>query len=134
LVLGASFTIVGILMMLGVITAIIGLPVTGFGLLFLVPGAFLFRASQKKAQTTLKVLREGQTANGQIDSVGLNRLVRVNQRHPWIIKYSFQIMGQDYKGQVSTLNQPGSHLKEGSPAYVLYLPDSPKRNALYPHP
>ena len=134
LLLGGIFTIIGIPLTLALVTAFVGLPFTGLGLTFLAAGAFFFRRSYQKARTTVKVLREGQTANGQIDSVAMNYSVRVNNRHPWIIKYSFQVMGKNYEGQVSTLDQPNLYLKTGNPAYVLYLPETPEQNSLYPHP
>lgn len=134
LLLGSIFTILGAALTLGIITAFVGLPFLGIGLVFLAVGAFFFRRSYQKAQTTLKVLREGQAINGQIDNVRINNSVRVNNRNPWVIKYSFQVMGQEYQGQVSTLNDPSPVHKQGNPAHVLYLPEKPEVNSLYPHP
>jgi hypothetical protein len=134
LLLGGIFTILGALLTIGVITAFVGIPFLAFGLPFLAVGILVFSVRHKKAQTTVQVLREGQAASGQIDSVERNYSVRVNGRNPWIIKYSFQVMGQDYKGEVSTLNDPASIFRPGIPAHVLYLPDQPRLNALYPHP
>jgi hypothetical protein len=71
---------------------------------------------------------------GQISQVEQNFQVRVNMRNPWVIWYQFHLGGQSYEGHVSTFNTPGPSLQPGQPAYVLYLPQSPERNVLYPHP
>jgi len=35
---------------------------------------------------------------------------------------------------VTTLNTPSAALQPGQPARVLYLPQAPQYNSLYPHP
>jgi hypothetical protein len=134
LLIGVSFTLVGGGLTLGIITAFVGFPFLLLGLGFLAAGGIVFRQRLQKARTTLKVLREGQDVPGRITSVGRNYSVRVKGQHPWIIRYSFQVAGNNYEGKVSTLSQPHQALKEGKDAYVLYLPDAPEKNALYPHP
>jgi hypothetical protein len=63
----------------------VGIPFAGLGLAFLAAGVFFFQKSYKKAQTTVKVLREGLATSGQIKSMEMNYSVRVNNRHPWTI-------------------------------------------------
>ena len=60
--------------------------------------------------------------------------VRINHRHPWVVRYQFQVNGQSQEGQVATLNQLGPQLQAGKPTWVLYLPSEPEWNAIYPHP
>jgi hypothetical protein len=132
--LGGIFTIVGIPLTLGIITAFVGLPFTGMGILFLAAGGIIFNNSLQKARVTVNVLREGQAVIGKIENVEMNYNIRVNNRNPWIIQYSYQVNGTDYEGQISTLNQPGPLLQTNRSAYVLYLPDAPQNNSLYPHP
>ena len=59
-------------------------------------------------------------------------MVRVNRRHPWLIAYGFEVGGRQYEGRVATLNPPA--LRPGWPVRVLYLPEAPRHNALFPHP
>jgi len=132
--LGGIFTITGLPLIIGIITAFVGIPFTLMGLGFLAAGGFIFYKRFEKARTTVNVLREGQAVRGEILSVEMNYNVRVNGRHPWTIRYSFRALGKDYEGQVSTLNHPNPQLRPGNPAYVLYLPNQPENNALYPHP
>jgi len=134
LLIGGIFTLTGSGLTLGIITAFVGMPFLLLGLGFLAAGGIIFRQRFQKARTILNVLREGEAVPGQITSVGMNRSVRVNGQHPWIIRYSFQVAGNSYEGQVTTLSRPHPSLKAGRDAYVLYLPDRPENNALYPHP
>jgi hypothetical protein len=131
---GAIFTLVGGMLTLGIITALVGLPFMGLGLLFFGGGAAIMRWRYTEMQKRVGVLRRGQAARGQIVSVEENYAVRINHRHPWVITYQFQVGGRDYAGKVTTLNSPGPGLQPGKAAYVLYLPETPEQNALYPHP
>jgi hypothetical protein len=133
-ILGAVFTLVGGGLTLGIITAFVGLPFLVMGLVFLVSGLAIAQWRYRLARQTVEVLKIGDAVEGQIVSVEQNFNVRINQRHPWTIRYQFQALGQPYTGQVSTLNVPGPTLQPGQRAWVLYLPNTPERNALYPHP
>lgn len=132
--LGATFTLVGVALTLGIITAFVGIPFAVLGLVFLAVGAVLAVSRYKEAQKSVEVLRTGQAVEGQISQVEQNFQVRVNMRNPWVIWYQFHLGGQSYQGHVSTFNTPGPALQPGQPAYVLYLPQVPERNVLYPHP
>jgi hypothetical protein len=103
-----------------------------FNLGFIVIGAVLFIRGFQKALRTVKILRNGQAALGEISDVSLNYRVRINKRHPWVIQYSFKVLGSDYHGKLSTLSQPDADLEPGKAAYVLYQPDDPQQNTLYP--
>ncbi len=133
-ILGSVFTLVGAALTAGIITAFVGLPFLVLGLVFLLAGGVLGYLSYQKARRIVGVLRAGIAAEGKIVGVTENLNVRVNQRHPWTIRYQFQVTGREYEGQVSTLNAPGVDLQIGRRAWVLYLPQSPEDNALYPHP
>ena len=63
-----------------------------------------------------------------------NGTVRVNGRHPWVIGYQFAAGGQTCGGSASTFNDPRACFQPVRPVYVLYQPDAPQQNALYPHP
>jgi hypothetical protein len=51
-----------------------------------------------------------------------------------MIEYQFTVNGRNYHGQVSTLNSLGGIFQAGKSVSVLYLPESPENNAIYPHP
>ncbi len=132
--IGGIFALVGVPLTIGIVTAFVGLPFTLIGGAFLAFSVPMLRKRYLAAQTTLRVLREGTAARGRLDAVEQNYNVRVNGRHPWTITYHYNVGGRDYQGKVTTLNPPGPQLQPGYPACVLYLPEAPEHNALYPHP
>lgn len=132
--IGGIFFIVGGGLTLGIVTAFIGIPFTLLGLVLGAGGAALLRTRYGVMQKLVNVLRHGQPTRGEIVSAEANYNVEVNGRNPWSIGYQFEVNGRDYSGKVSTLNEPGPQLQPGRAAYVLYLPESPELNALYPHP
>jgi len=134
LILGAVFTVVGGALTLGVITAFVGLPFLLLGLVFLLVGGGLAASRYQAARRTVDVLRLGEAAAGKIARVEQNLNVRVNNQHPWNIWYQFQVQSQSFEGKVSTFNTPGPSLQPGQSATVLYAPQAPQHNSLYPHP
>lgn len=132
--LGSIFFCLGVPLTIGIITAGVGLPFVLLGGVFLAIGGVIIPSRYQKAQITLNVLRHGTVAYGQITHLSQNYNVRVNRQHPWNIHYQFEAEGKLWEGQVVTMNTPGPQLQIGQPAVVLYLPNTPEHNALYPHP
>lgn len=132
--LGVIFTFVGAGLTLGIITAFVGIPFLILGIVFLglAIGGLAWRYG--KAQKIVDVLRMGEATSGQVQEVQENYSVRVNGRHPWMIRYQFQVNGQDYEGNVSTLNPVGQDIQTGKTVCVLYLNEDPRWNSIYPHP
>ena len=131
---GAIFTLVGVPLALAVITAFVGIPFAGLGLLFLGGAAVVGVWRYREARQAVEVLRTGEAVEGRIVEVAENMAVRINGRNPWAIRYEFSVGGRPYEGRVSTLTAPGAALQPGQPACVLYLPQAPEQNGLYPHP
>ncbi len=132
--IGGIFFLVGGGLTLGIVTAFIGIPFALFGLAFGIGGLALLRTRYAEMQKLVNVLRYGQPTRGEIVSTEANYNIEVNGRNPWNITYQFQVNGRAYTGKVSTLNEPGPQLQPGRAACILYLPESPQVNALYPHP
>jgi hypothetical protein len=131
---GGIFSCVGAGLTAGIVTAFVGLPFVGLGLIFVGVGGALLYWRYQHARRVLAVLRHGTAASGHITGIQENYAVRVNGRHPWVITYQFHLDGREHLGRVSTLNPPGPYLQPGRAAHILYLPDAPDVNALYPHP
>ena len=133
-VLGIVFTSVGIGLTLGIITAFVGIPFLMIGIVFLgfAIGGLAWRYGQ--AQKIVNVLRFGEAISGQVVEVQENYSVQVNGRHPWAIGYRFRVDGKDYQGDVTTLNPVGQDFQAGKVVWILYLPEDPKWNSIYPHP
>jgi hypothetical protein len=132
--LGVIFSLVGVGLTIGIITAFVGLPLLLLGVTFLGASGGVFVWRYQETQKIVNVLREGEATRGQIVEVEENYSVNVNGRHPWIIRYQFQVNGQNQEGEVTTLNQPGQQLQVGKSVCILYLPIAPKWNSIYPHP
>ncbi len=137
-IVGGVFTLTGLVLTALLVTVVIGVPFLLFGaLIFIIGGGLLYVRYQEK-QKVVHVLKNGQAVRGEITGVEENLMVRVNHRHPWIIEYQFRANGQVYSGSASTFRDPTTSAPEqfrpGRPAYVLYDPEAPERNALYPHP
>jgi hypothetical protein len=132
--LGAIFGMVGFGLTVGIVTAFVGIPFLLLGLVFLILGGGMLIWRYQEAMKVVYVLRWGEVARGQVTDVREDLSVVINNRNPWVIDYSFRTNGQDVQGSISTLNRPAAYLQPGRLAYVLYMPDSPRYNALYPHP
>jgi hypothetical protein len=133
ILLGAIFGVVGLGLTIGIVTAFVGIPFVLLGMLFFGGGGAIIYWRYQEAQKTLRVLRTGQAVKGQIISVEQNTSVEINGRHPWRIAYRFDANGRTHEGHMTTLNTP-FQLQPGKPFCVLYLPNAPTYNTLYPHP
>jgi len=132
--LGVVFGMVGAGLTLGVVTAFVGIPFLALGFAWLMLGVSLMVWRYSRTLKVVEVLRDGVSARGEIVDVQENFSVRVNHRHPWVIRYRFHINGETYTGEVSTLNPAGRDFREGNAVCVLFLPAEPQWNCIYPHP
>ncbi len=132
--LGVTFALTGAGLTLGIVTAFVGVPFLLMGIAFsgLAAAGLFWRYEQ--ARKVVTVLRSGEATTGRIIDVQENYSVRINGRHPWVIRYQFQAQGQEVEGRVSTLNPVGQGLQAGGKVCILYLPTTPQWNSIYPHP
>ena len=79
-----------------------------------------------------QVLKNGQATLGEIEETTQNYAVTINNRHPWDIRYNFQVHGKEYQGKLTTLNTPGPIYQPGERIYVLYDEQTPTTSILYP--
>jgi hypothetical protein len=126
--IGAIFTLIGIPLIL----VVVGFAFVPLGLLFLGAGVPILIWRYNLAQQTLNVLRLGEPVMGSIVDIHENVAVEVNGRHPWTITYGFAVDGEEYEGQTTTLRPVGFTHQVAQPMYVLYLPDDPTQNTVYP--
>jgi hypothetical protein len=133
-ILGVVFFPMGAGLILGVVTAFVGVPFLFLGLGFLIATIWLAIRRYKYAQMIVDVLRVGDAARGQITDVGQDYSTAVNGRNPWVVRYQFLANGQKVDGKVTTFNPVGEQYKAGESISVLYLPTDPKLNTIYPHP
>jgi len=131
---GGIFTVLGGGLTLGVVTAFVGIPFFGLGMLMLAGGAAVLVWRYQEKSRVVEVLRTGEAVLGEVADVEENVTVQVNNEHLWTVNYRFRARGQTYTGQVTSLRKPGGELQPGKPVYVLYMLDDPRVNAIYPHP
>jgi hypothetical protein len=132
--LGLIFSCIGAGLTVTLITAFVGFPFLVSGVVALAGGAALLVWRYQIFSKRVLVLQIGEAVRGRVVSVEQNYAVRVNGRNPWKIAYRFSCPRGEFEGLVSTLNDPGPHLQPGREVYVLYLPETPEINAIYPHP
>jgi hypothetical protein len=78
----------------------------------------------------VEALRQyGMQATGTITSVEQNVSVRVNRRHPWIVRYDYSVGGMQYHGTDNTFDVPAG-LKAGAQIGIRYDSQDPRRSAL----
>ncbi len=83
-------------------------------------------ASLRKGEALRKY---GRQATGTITSVEQNVSVRVNRRHPWIVRYDYSVGAMQYHGTESTFDVPVG-LKPGAQIGIRYDGQDPRRSAL----
>jgi hypothetical protein len=132
--LGTIFTLVGVPLTLAMITAFVGIPFAALGLIFLAGATTLGAWRYHEAGQMVEVMRTGEAVEGHIVELTQNLNVRINGRNPWVIRYEFHAAGKHYEGKVSSLKTPGPALLQGQRVCVLYLPQAPARNVIYPRP
>jgi len=132
--LGGIFSLVGAGLIIGIITALVGIPFLLLGFAFLGISGVVLNWRYKEMQKIVNVLRVGEATSGKIVEIQENYSVRINGRYPWVIRYQFQVNGQNYEGKVSTLNPVGENFQAGKAVCILYLQTAPQWNSIYPHP
>jgi hypothetical protein len=132
--IGSIFSTVGFFLTIAIVTAFVGIPFLGIGLLFLGGGGYVLYWRYQEASKGMNILRNGEAVVGQITGAELNYSVQVNGRNPLRIGYQFRVAGQEYQNTVSTLNHLNQQFAPGQPVCVLYLPTAPAYNSIYPHP
>lgn len=132
--LGAIFSVLGFILTIAVITAFVGLPFLGMGLLFLGGGGYVLYWRHQEALKAVNILRNGEAVLGQITGAQVNYSVAVNGRNPLTIGYQFRANGKEYVSKVTTLNHLNLNFQPGRSVCVLYLPENPEYSSLYPHP
>jgi Protein of unknown function (DUF3592) len=73
--------------------------------------------------------KHGRPATGTIVSAEPNASVRVNRRHPWFVRYEYNVEGVSYQGTESTFDLPRK-LEPGAQIGIRYDGEDPRRNTL----
>ncbi|MEM6986553.1 MAG: DUF3592 domain-containing protein [Pseudomonadota bacterium] len=105
---------------------------SGFTLVFSLAGALLLRSNWRKASNRINALKDGIAAEGEILSVGFDESVKVNGKHPYLVRYRWDHEGRFREGQKSTWDEAAMDHYRGEPIWVVYTPDDTRRSAIWP--
>ncbi|MBN1150407.1 hypothetical protein JXA84_04195 [candidate division WOR-3 bacterium] len=133
-IVGGCFGLVGFILTILLITAVIGIPFLILGTVILVFGIFTLKNQYELAKEKVNVLRIGEATEGKIASYEENKNITVNKKHPKIIKYEFFLNYIKYTGEITTYKDLSHLYYEGKKVWILYMPENPEKNTLYPHP
>jgi len=132
--LGLVFGVVGAALTISLIAAFVGVPFLGLGIIFLGAGIAVLVWRYQTAQRIVELLEQGEATLGEVLGVQQNFQIRVNGRYPWTVAYRYEVNGEQYSGQVTTLSRPDLSQQPGGPIYVLHMKDDPAQNTIYPSP
>ncbi len=130
-ILGLVFTIVGAALTaalwpfpIGIVFLAVGGPIAtaGHGLVSLRLGAVRRRE---------RLLREGLESWGTIITLAQNVGVRINGRHPWVVRYRYEVDGQEHEGRESMMDLPDGY-HPGATVAVMYDPSQTVISTLKP--
>jgi hypothetical protein len=80
----------------------------------------------------LRALREGVVAEGEVVDVRSGGTHKGDGQHNWAIEYRFDGPDGPVQGRAVTWEAQYARWKPGHPVWVVYRPDQPKHNALWP--
>jgi len=125
---GLTFT------MIGATTGMSAFAYIGPGILILLGalGAIFLVHARKRAEGVLKAFRDGRAVVGRIVDVHRDTSVKVNGRSPWAIVYAFSAGGREIEGKAQSWDVGAQGREAGRPVHVLYVPEDPTQNTLWP--
>lgn len=127
---GALFGVIGLGLFLVLLP--LGLGFLAFGLLFGGIGWVIRNGSRREGMRQIAALTHGYAAEGQIVTVNEDRSEYINGRHPYRIDYVFQVNGQMVGGSTKGWDVIHSLRRPGEPLWVVYLPNDPSSNSIWP--
>lgn len=101
-----------------------------FILLLPLVGFAMVAAVWIKRSGRAKIYRTGQGVSAALESIGLNRSITVNGRHPTIIRWSFEVNGERFEGNWTGF-KIGNLNEESKKIPVIYNPNNPKQNVRF---
>jgi len=125
---GCSFTAAGAAAG-GLVFAGIGIL---FGGLFLVIGGAVLYSGIRHGASKIRPYERGASVLGEITEIYRDTSIEVNGRNPWAVQYQFEANGAAIEGKTRTWKYAPKLKGIGDKVYVLYLPEDPEQNVLYP--
>lgn len=127
--LGTVFTILGVVIPGMWLFTVIGGSIGG--IFTLLGGAMAYFGIQNGLQK-VSTFEHGQATIGEVVDMFIDRTISVNNRNPWRIIYTFDVHGRPYHGKALSWQHAPQTQAVGNRIYVLYMPDDPEQNVIYP--
>lgn len=136
-VIGAAFGAFGVLFgglgcPLTIVLIPLGLGFLGFGVLFGGLGALMAFFGVRAGAVRIRALVDGVPARGRIVEVHTDTSQSINGRHPRSIRYVFDAGDGVHEGVATAWEWLDGDRDPDEPCWVVYLPDDPDTNALWP--
>lgn len=129
--MGLIFFLVGAFIFLGFLLLGLLLPAL-LPLLFMAGGLAMLLVGRRDAATTLNAFVRGIAAEGKVVSVSVDHSQAINGAHPWKLTYHFAVGSRLHEGAAVSWDSIVTARAPGQPLWVLYLPNDPEQNTLYP--
>ncbi|TLD69818.1 hypothetical protein FEM03_15965 [Phragmitibacter flavus] len=100
--------------------------------LFALGGFLVLRFGIKQGRSTLHAFRDGIAVEGKVHQVSKDTTTTVNGEHPWKLVYHFRVADHLHQGVLISFDSTLSKRVSGQPLWVLYVPENPEKNTLYP--
>lgn len=95
------------------------------GVIFTLVGTLVGCGLGMGVPVDLAISVAGQTVDGTVTNVGVDRHVEINGEHPTLVSYRYRAAGQSFTAETSTMNEQAAHLRPGSRVTVEVLRASP---------
>jgi hypothetical protein len=111
---------------------------TSFGaIIFQAPfyggGLYMVWLGYKKGVKNMEILEHGKSAEGLVVEAGENKSIEVNEKHPYFIKYEYEVDGKKYTGSINCYDESSTSFQAGDPVWVVYLPgEAEHKSSLWP--
>lgn len=104
-----------------------------WSIIFPIIGLVMWYFGHKKAQNQLNALVDGVAGRAELIEVFRDSSVNVNGRSPWRLVYTFTDQhGEVHEGWVHSWQAVHSRRPPGEAFWVVYMPDDPDQNAVWP--
>jgi hypothetical protein len=120
-ILGVVFTGTGLVLALNVWPESIGITVLCSGGSILAVGLVLGAIRLSALRRRAWLLVTGLESRGTIVDLAQNTLVRLNGRHPWVVRYRYEVQGCEYRGRETMMDLPTEY-EQGATVAVIYDP------------
>ncbi len=102
-------------------------------IIFPIIGIFLWKKGIKDANNELIPLEQGTATTGEITNIRQNFSIKVNNKSPYVIEFTFEANGKKYAGDVGNIFDLSNVCKEvGDKLWVVYMPEDPSLSSIWP--